>query len=75
MWNLTYDTSELIFKTVTDSQTQTRNLWVPRGWGWGRGPLGIWGEQMQTSTHRTDKPQDPTVEHREPHSVSVTNHN
>ena len=23
MWNLTYDTNELIFKTETDSQTQT----------------------------------------------------
>ena len=36
MWNLKYDTSELIYKTETDSQTQRTDLWLP-GWGVGEG--------------------------------------
>ena len=36
MWNLKYDTNELIYKTETDSQTQRTVLWLSRGrWGWG----------------------------------------
>ena len=31
MWNLKYDTNELIYKTETDSQTQKTNLWLPKG--------------------------------------------
>ena len=31
MWNLKYDTNELIYKTETDAQTQKTNLWLPRG--------------------------------------------
>ena len=34
MWNLKYDTNELIYKTETDSQTQRTDLWLPRQWGW-----------------------------------------
>ena len=30
MWNLDYDTDELIYETVTDSQTQRTDLWLPR---------------------------------------------
>ena len=30
MWNLKYDTNELIYKTETDSQTQRTDLWLPR---------------------------------------------
>ena len=29
MWNLDYDTDELIYETVTDSQTQRTDLWLP----------------------------------------------
>ena len=32
MQNLKYDTNELIHKTETDSKTQRRDLWFPRGW-------------------------------------------
>ena len=39
MWNLKYDTNELIYKTETDSQTQRTDLSVSRG----RGGLGAWG--------------------------------
>ena len=35
MQNLKYDTDELIYETETDSQTQGRDLWLPRGSGWG----------------------------------------
>ena len=44
MWNLRYDTDELIFKAETDSQTQSEDVWLPRGRqvgeGW-RGRLGL----------------------------------
>ena len=33
MWNLKYDTNELIYKAETDSQTQRADLWFPRGRG------------------------------------------
>ena len=33
MWNLKYDTNEVIYKTETDSQTQKTNLWLPKGKG------------------------------------------
>ena len=31
MWNLKNDTSELIYKTEIDSQTEKTNLWLPKG--------------------------------------------
>ena len=31
MWNLKYDTNELINKSETDSQTERTDLWLPRG--------------------------------------------
>ena len=37
MWNLKYDTDELIYKTETDSQTQKTNLWLPKVKGGGGG--------------------------------------
>ena len=59
MWNLKYDTNELIYKTETDSQTHRTDLWLPRGWG--REVLGVWDKQMQTIIYRMDKHQGPTV--------------
>ena len=32
MWNLKYDTNELIYETETDSQIEDRDLWLPKGW-------------------------------------------
>ena len=45
MWNLKYDTNELIYKTERDSQTQRRDLWLPGVGlgGWERDGLGVWG--------------------------------
>ena len=42
IWNLKYDTNELICKTETDSQTEKTNLWLPKGKGEGRDKLGVW---------------------------------
>ena len=35
MWNLKYDTNELIYETETDTQTYRIDLWLPRGVGGG----------------------------------------
>ena len=34
------DTTEHISKTERDSETQIRNLWSPKGKGWGTDKLG-----------------------------------
>ena len=42
-WIPKYDTSELIHKTETASQTQKTNLQLPKGKvGLGRDKLGVW---------------------------------
>ena len=33
MWNLKNDTTEIIYKTEVDSQTEKANLWLPKGKG------------------------------------------
>ena len=43
MWNLKYDTDQLICETETDSQMQRTDLWLPRGKGGRRDGLGVWG--------------------------------
>ena len=62
MWNLKYDTNELIYKTETDSQTQRTDLWLPRG--------GMDWEFGISRCKLLDKQQGPTVEHRELYSIS-----
>ena len=37
MWNLKYDTNELIYETETDLQIERTDLWLPRGRGGGGG--------------------------------------
>ena len=70
MWSLKKDnTNELIYKTKIDSQTQ--KTWLPKGKGQG----GIsWEFEINRYTllHKTDK-QGPTVQHREPYSISCNN--
>ena len=70
MWNLKYGTNEPTYETETDSQTQKTDLQLPRGEGWGRDGLRVWGQQMQTIIYRMDKQQGPTVQHRELYSKS-----
>ena len=48
LWNLKYDTNELIYKT--DSQTQKTNLWLPKGKG--KDKLGVWDWQIQTTIYK-----------------------
>ena len=42
MWNLKYDTNELIHKTETSSQTENRVVVAKNGGGWERDGLGVW---------------------------------
>ena len=42
MWNLKYNTNELIYKTEIDPQTQKTNFWLPKGKGEGKDKLGVW---------------------------------
>lgn len=69
MQNLTYDTNELIYKTERDSHTQKTNSRLRKKKGSGRDKLGVWDQQIQTTTHKTVKQQGPTVNIRELHSM------
>ena len=42
MWNLKYDTQELIYKAEIDSMTQKTNVWLPKGNREERDELGVW---------------------------------
>ena len=46
MWDLKYDTNEIIYETEMDSHTQRTDVWLPRGKGveeeW-NGSLGLAG--------------------------------
>ena len=42
-WNLKYNTTVLIHKRETDTQTHRIDLWVPRGRGAGEGQTGSLG--------------------------------
>ena len=54
MWNLKYDTNELIYKTETDSQTWKTNLQLPKGMGVVR-KIRVFDQQIQTTAYKTDK--------------------
>ena len=43
MWNLKYDTNELVYETETESLTQTTDWWLSRGTGLGKGWSGRLG--------------------------------
>ena len=64
MWNLKYDTNELICKTnrFTDRET---NLWLPKGkgtgWEGGEDKLGVWDERIHTTICKIDTEQGPAV--------------
>ena len=71
MWNLNYDTNELIYETETNSQTQRTDLWLPR-----MGErLGICDQPMQTIIYRMDRQQGPIVQHKNYIQYPVINHN
>ena len=62
MWNLKYNTYQHSYETKTYSQTweQTCGCQVGVGKEWMDG-LGVWDQQMQTSTYRMNKQQGPNV--------------
>ena len=68
MWNLKYNTKDLIYQTETD--TQRSKLWLPRWRGMREAWMGVRNQQMQTITYRIDKQQGPTVQHRELYPIS-----
>ena len=73
MWNLKYDTNELIYETERDRHRE-QTCGCQGGGGWERDKLGVWDQQMQTIIYRMDKQQGPTVQHRELYSISWVNH-
>ena len=56
MWNLNYDTNELIYET--DSSMWRADLRLPR---WREDGLGAWDKQVKTIIHRMDEQQGPIV--------------
>ena len=68
MWNLKYDTNELIYKTETDLENK---VMVTKGEkGWLRYKSRVWNQQIQTTIYKIDKQQGPIVQHREQYSIS-----
>ena len=68
MWNLKYDTNELIYEKETDSQTESR-LVVVGGRRGGRVVDWDFGISRRRLIYSMDK-QSPTVWHRELFSIS-----
>ena len=77
MWNLKYDTNELIYKTnrFTDIENKVMLTTAEKGWGWDK--PGIWNYQIQTTMYKIHKQkkkiykqQGPTVLHRKLDSIS-----
>ena len=64
MWNLKYNTNELIYTTETESQTERIDLQLPKV-GRKRKDWEFGGEQMQPSMYRMDKQRGPAAQHRE----------
>ena len=54
MWNLKYDTNELIYKVETNSQMQKKFI-ISKGEMWGRDKLEVWDQQIQTTIYKIDK--------------------
>ena len=75
MWNLKYDTNELIYHKETDTQTHRhrRQTFGSQRERPGEDKLGVWDEQIHSTGHKTDKLQGPTVQHRELYRVYFNN--
>ena len=73
MWNLKCETSELIYETKIDSQTQKKKkkLMVTKGEKRVRNKLGI--NRLHTTIYKIDKQPGPTVWHRALYSLSCNN--
>ena len=69
MWNLKYDTNELIYKTEIDLQTQRRDVWLPKEKMVDNQELGV----NRYMLYKIDKQQGSTVWHREVSAISCSN--
>ena len=58
---LKYNTNELIYKTVRDSQTSKTKLWLPGRKGGEGDRLRAWDGRVHTATFKTDNQQGLTV--------------
>ena len=68
MWNIKNDTSELIYKTEIDSQTQKTNMVTKDDGG-----RGINQFEIHTNIYKIDEQQGPTYKHRKLYSLSCNN--
>ena len=59
MWNLKYDTDELIYKTEAHSQKHKIQGQQRRKWGIDK--LGTWDQQVHITIYKIDKYQGPTL--------------
>ena len=63
MWNIEYDTNELIYKQKQTHRHRKQTYGYQRGKR--RDKLGVWVQQIQTTIYKIGKQQGPTVQHRE----------
>ena len=61
MWNLKNNINEPIYKTKQTHRHRKQIYGYQRGKGSGRDKLGVWDEQIYTTTHKIDKQQGFTV--------------
>ena len=77
MWNLFLKNgvNELIYKTVTDLQTQKTNMVTNKKSIEVRSRSGVWDQQIQTTIRKIDKQQGAAVQHRDLYSISCEHYN
>ena len=61
VWNLKYDTNELIYKTKCLARHKEHTGGCQGEGRRRRAGSGVWDEQMKTITYEMDKQQGPTV--------------
>ena len=61
MWNVKYDTNELIYKTEKDVQTWKPNLWLLKGKGGREGWTGGLGLAYAHPVHKIGSQEGPAV--------------
>ena len=70
MWNLKHNTNESVYRTETNSEAQKRNLRLPKGTGGKEEQIRSVG-LTQTITHKIDKQQRLTAQHRELYLINL----
>ena len=70
MWNLKHNTNESVYRTETNSEAQKRNLRLPKGKGGKEEQIRSVG-LTQPITHKIDKQQRLTAQHRELYLINL----